>query len=385
VSVGQAPQTAEELLHTADVAMYEAKSHGRGRTCAWSEDLRHGLDTRLRIEVELQEALQRDELVLHYQPVVDLQRRVVVGVEALVRWQHPDGLRMPDSFIPVAESTGLIVPLGTWVLQQACRQGAAWAAAGLDLQVAVNFSARQVSHLDVLQTIQQALQESGLPAASLLAEVTETTMMEDAELAQVTLRHIADLGVQVAIDDFGTGYSSLLYLKRYPIHALKVDRSFVAGLGVADDDDAIVASVVGLAKAVGAVCIAEGVETAEQHAALRALGCDYAQGYLFSPPVPARDLPAALDRCTRVLRAARAGQRTARPLVPAVLVSAQARELVAQLVLQGGSLNTIAAALNQAGTLSPDGRRWHPTSVAKVVAGLAPPTEPLSRPQRRGA
>jgi EAL domain-containing protein (putative c-di-GMP-specific phosphodiesterase class I) len=210
---------------------------------------------------------------------------------------------MPDAFIPVAEASGLIVPMGLWVLQEACRQGALWRQQGLDLEMAVNLSTRQVSDPDVVASIQDALRSSGLPPERLLVEVTESTVMEDADAAEVALRAIAALGVAVAIDDFGTGYSSLVYLKRYDLHALKIDRSFVAGMGINADDDAIVASIITLAAAVGAVCIAEGVETPEQHAALVALGCDYAQGYLFGRPVPAEALGAALTECARVLSA----------------------------------------------------------------------------------
>ncbi|MCY7364427.1 MAG: GGDEF domain-containing phosphodiesterase, partial [Frankiaceae bacterium] len=285
--VGCAPQTAEELLLAADAAMYDAKGRGRGRTRLYSAELR--------------EALRNGDFALHYQPVVDLHRGEVTGVEALVRWVHTDGVRQPDAFIPVAEATGLIVPLGTWVLEEACRQGAAWSGQGLDMLMAVNFRARQISDPQVIRSIGAALAASGLPPGRLLAEVTESTVMEDVELAQVALKQIADLGVGVAIDDFGTGYSSLLYLKRYPIGALKIDKHFVAGMGVNDDDDAIVANIIALARAVGAVCIAEGVETREQWAGLQALGCDYAQGFLFGRAVPAPELPDALERCRAVL------------------------------------------------------------------------------------
>jgi diguanylate cyclase (GGDEF)-like protein len=294
-------QSPDDLLLAADAAMADAKSRGGTRITLHSTALQEGIQLRLRTEVELSEALAHDQLVLHYQPVVDLKRGVTTGVEALIRWQQPDGLRMPDTFIPTAEASGLIVPIGVWVLQEACRQGALWRAQGLDLDVAVNLSARQVSHPDVVGTIEDALRQSGLPPERLLVEVTESTVMEDADASEAALRAIAALGVAVAIDDFGTGYSSLVYLKRYTLHALKVDRSFVAGMGVNADDDAIVASIINLAGAVGAVCIAEGVETPEQRAALTALGCDYAQGFLFGRPVPAEGLAQALTDCARVL------------------------------------------------------------------------------------
>ncbi len=281
--------------------MYDAKSHGRGLTRLFTEELRRGVADRMRIEAELLQGLDRGEFVLHYQPVVDLAAGLVTGVEALVRWNHPDGPRMPDSFIPVAEATGIIVPLGDWVLAEACRQGAAWAAQGLDLRIAVNFSARQIAHPRILDTIRRTLEQSGMAAERLWVEVTESAVLEDAELARTVCDRISDLGAAVAIDDFGTGYSSLLYLKRYPAAALKADRQFVAGLGLHHDDDAIVASVIGLAHAVGAVCVAEGVETYAQCAALVALDCDYAQGYLFSRPVPADDIRDAIRRCLSAL------------------------------------------------------------------------------------
>ncbi|MDX6278966.1 MAG: hypothetical protein QOH03_37 [Kribbellaceae bacterium] len=301
LAVGVPAQSSDDLLLAADAAMADAKSRGRARITLHSDALQESIRVRLRTEIELREALQRDELVLHYQPVVALSRGVTTGGEALVRWRHADGLRMPDTFIPAAEASGLIVPMGAWVLEEACHQGALWRAQGLDLDVAVNLSARQVTHPDVVTTIQGALRRSGLPPQRLLVEVTESTVMEDADAAEVALRAIAALGVAVAIDDFGTGYSSLVYLKRYDLHALKVDRSFVAGLGRNADDDAIVASIVNLAGAVGAVCIAEGVETREQHRALVGLGCDYAQGFLFGRPVPAVGLAKALTDCADVL------------------------------------------------------------------------------------
>ncbi|QNK82894.1 bifunctional diguanylate cyclase/phosphodiesterase [Nakamurella sp. PAMC28650] len=281
--------------------VYYAKNHGRGLTRLFTDELRKDVTNRMLVEAELWQGLQRGEFVLHYQPVVDLSAGTVVGVEALIRWNHPDGLRMPDSFIPVAEATGVIHPLGAWVLTEACRQGARWAQQGLDLQMAVNFSARQIGHPDVVETIKTALAGSGLAADRLWVEITESAVLEDAELARIVCNRIRGLGASVAIDDFGTGYSSLLYLKRYPAAALKADRQFVAGLGLHHDDSAIVASVIGLAHAIGAICIAEGVETTAQYQALVALDCDYAQGYLFSRPVPAQEIPRAVEQCNSVL------------------------------------------------------------------------------------
>jgi diguanylate cyclase (GGDEF)-like protein len=303
IAVGRAPQQVDDLLLDADAAMYYAKSHGRGLTRMFTDELRADAAARVRIEAELLEGLDRNEFALHYQPVVDLAAGTVIGVEALIRWNHPKGTRMPDSFIPAAEATGIIIPLGAWVLQEACRQGAEWTAQGLDLQMAVNLSARQVGHPDIIDTIERTILESGLPAERLWVEVTESAVLEDAELARTVFNRIRALGVSVAIDDFGTGYSSLLYLKRYPAAALKADRQFVAGLGLHEDDGAIVASVIGLAHAVGAICVAEGVETLSQYAALAALHCDHAQGYLFSRPVPPEAIRRALQECDDVLAA----------------------------------------------------------------------------------
>ncbi|GAB3673949.1 putative bifunctional diguanylate cyclase/phosphodiesterase [Angustibacter aerolatus] len=300
-AVGRHPQRGDDLLLDADAAMHDAKSRGRQGPRRCTDDLREQSASRRRIEADLVRGIAGGELAVHYQPVVDLRTRTVVGVEALVRWHHPDGLRMPDTFIPVAEATGLIVPLGAWVLEEACRQGAAWAAVGLDLRVAVNFSARQIGHSDVIPGIRHALEGSGLPPDRLLVEVTESSVLEDAELAQLAFEQIHDLGARVAIDDFGTGFSSLLYIKRYSVAALKIDRQFVADVGRDGDDDAIVASVVSLARAVRAECIAEGVETFAQLDRLDALGCGYAQGYLLGRPVAGQDLPAAVRAAEALL------------------------------------------------------------------------------------
>ena len=309
IAIGKAPQQVDDLLLDADAAMYYAKNHGRGLSRLFTDELRKDVTDRMRIEAELWQGLDRGEFVLHYQPVIELSSGTVIGVEALVRWNHPDGLRMPDSFIPVAEATGIIIPLGEWVLGEACRQGASWSAQGLDLQMAVNFSARQIGHPGVIGTITRALAESGMAPERLWVEITESAVLEDAELARTVCTQIRALGSAVAIDDFGTGYSSLLYLKRYPAAALKADRQFVAGLGLHHDDSAIVASVIGLAHAVGALCVAEGVETTEQYAALVALECDFAQGYLFSRPIPADDVRRAIEACNAMLAAVVPEQR----------------------------------------------------------------------------
>lgn len=308
VTIDDRNPSAEELLLGASAARLEAQVDGGGHARVVTPDTAAEAPGRMRTEASLRRALQHDELVVHYQPVVDLISGAVVGVEALVRWQHPtDGLLGPDLFIPVAEASGLIVKLGTWVLREACAQAVRWHALGMRLDVAVNLSTRQIADPNLVATVADVLHETGMHPRHLVLEVTESAVMEDAEAAAAVLGEVAALGASLAIDDFGTGYSSLTYLKRYPIRALKIDRSFVSGMGLNDEDDGIVASVIGLARAVGALCIAEGIETEEQYAALRALGCGFGQGWLFGRAVPAEALPALVQECEQGL-AVRLGQ-----------------------------------------------------------------------------
>ncbi|CAN5285412.1 hypothetical protein BH24ACT10_BH24ACT10_05840 [soil metagenome] len=374
VALGRSPQTADELLLAADAAMYDAKGHARGRVRLFDNELRRGAGERMATEVGLRGALERDELVLHFQPVVRASTGVPVGVEALVRWQHPErGLLGPDSFIPVAEASGLIVALGKWVLESACRQAASWTGAAAGLDVAVNLSVRKLPQPDVVRHVRNALRSSGLPPERLMLEVTESAVMEDADAAGVALDSLARLGVRIAVDDFGTGYSSLLYLRRYPISAIKVDRAFVNGIVDVADDAAIVSSVVGLAHAVGATSIAEGVETVEQYAALLAFGCQQAQGFLWSRPVPAQDLPAALEGCRAVPVPAPAPHRHP----PTEAVDARTDARIWELHRDGASLHTIAAALNRDGARNPSGARWHAHAVARHLA--APDRQPAAQ------
>jgi diguanylate cyclase (GGDEF)-like protein len=301
VVTGRAPQTVDELLLSADASMYDAKARGRGRVRIFSAELRHEAEARLAIETGLRSALAAGQLVLHYQPVVSLVTGRAVGAEALVRWQHPErGLLGPDSFIPVAEATGLILPLGAWVLTRACTDAASWTGALAGLEVAVNLSARQLTQSDVVSQVAGALSTSGLEPSRLLLEVTESAMLEDADAAGRALDALAELGVRIAVDDFGTGYSSLLYLRRYPISVLKIDRAFIAGVASNTDDHAICTSVVTLGHAVDAMTIAEGVETLPQMAALESMGCRRAQGFLWSRGVPLDQLAKAVDRCAAV-------------------------------------------------------------------------------------
>jgi diguanylate cyclase (GGDEF)-like protein len=285
----------DECVREADVAMYRAKARGGG--CF--EVFRHGPDgsglPRLDLEIDLRRALSEGELELHYQPVVRTRTQSVVGVEALVRWRHPvRGYIPPADFIPMAEETGLILPLGQFVLEEACRQLAAWRQAHPELErlvVSVNLSPRQFRQSDLDQHVADVLARSGLDAASLSLEVTEGVMVDDVEAATSTLNRLKALGVSISVDDFGTGYSSLSYLKRFPIDYVKIDRSFVAGLDEKVDSE-IVRSVIRLAAAIGIVVIAEGVENSEQLERLEALGCPLVQGYHIARPAPPGDTEA---------------------------------------------------------------------------------------------
>jgi EAL domain-containing protein (putative c-di-GMP-specific phosphodiesterase class I) len=290
VAVSSRPgDTADSLLRDADTAMYRAKEQGRARTEVFDERTHARAVHQLRTGNDLHRALERGEFRVHYQPVVHLGDGSIGGFEALVRWQHPTrGLIHPGEFITLAEETGLIVPLGLWVLEEACSQVAAWQAsrpADRDpLCISVNLSPRQLAEPTLADDIARILERSGIDPDAVWLEITESTLMHDAESAVSALRALRSLGVHLSVDDFGTGYSSLSYLKRFPVEALKVDRSFVDGLGREPGDTAIVTAVITLAHALGLRAVAEGVETEVQVRELRALGCDMAQGYLFSTP-----------------------------------------------------------------------------------------------------
>jgi diguanylate cyclase (GGDEF)-like protein/PAS domain S-box-containing protein len=290
------------LIRDADAAMYRAKEQGRGRAELFDEGMRVRVVGRLRQERALRQALHREELVLHYQPVLSLPDLRITGVEALVRWEHPErGLLLPGEFVPLAEETGQILELGDWVLAEACRQAAAWCGelgADRTLEVAVNLSTKQLSQPNLAKRVAALLERHRLPPAqvSLCLEITESLMLEDPMVTGGLLGDLARLGVRLAIDDFGTGYSSLAYLRRFPVHTLKVDRSFVSGLGVDADSRAVVAAIIELAHALGLEVVAEGVEEQEQLDALVDLGCDRAQGFLFARPAPPETLPELLSR-----------------------------------------------------------------------------------------
>jgi diguanylate cyclase (GGDEF)-like protein/PAS domain S-box-containing protein len=286
------------LRKKADMAMYRAKEAGRNTYRFFDEAMDEEAVEHLLMRSGLRRAVERGEFVLHYQPQVDIPSGRVVGVEALLRWEHPEfGLVYPERFIPVAEDSGLIVPIGAWVIQEACRQAMAWAAAGLpELVMAVNLSAVQFRRGSIEDTVAQALADSGLAAARLELELTESILIQDVEQVMATVQRLKQLGVQLAIDDFGTGYSSLSYLKRFDIDKLKIDRSFVRDLGSDPDDAAIVRAIIQMAHSLGLRAIAEGVESPDLLQLLRDFGCDEAQGYHYARPMPAAD-------CARYLAA----------------------------------------------------------------------------------
>jgi predicted signal transduction protein with EAL and GGDEF domain len=282
----------EALITAADAAMYHAKRAGRGNYQFFAPAMNTFNRERIELESALRRALARGEFLLHYQPKVDVQTGGLTSIEALVRWQRPDGeLMLPDQFIPLAEETGLILPLGKWVLEQACTQARAWQKAGLPLKrIAVNLSASQFRERDLTGMIRSILARTGLPPRCLELELTESTVMSDAERAARVLEELSRMGIKISIDDFGTGYSSLAYLKRFPLDKLKIDRAFVRDLDTSANDAAIVRAIVSLAHSLKLQVIAEGVETDLQLAAVRNLGCDQYQGYLCSPPVTADEL-----------------------------------------------------------------------------------------------
>jgi EAL domain-containing protein (putative c-di-GMP-specific phosphodiesterase class I) len=283
--------TAQMLITRADAAMYSAKQAGRNTCRIYSSSLSTFFPERLMLENDLRRAVGRREFELHYQPKADVADGRVVGMEALIRWRHPHrGLLFPDEFVPLAEDTGLIVPIGQWVINEACAQNKAWQSAGLhELRVAVNISGMQFRQKDLLDTIAHALASSGLAPECLEVEITESVVMQNPSEAIVTLEKLSKMGVQISIDDFGTGYSSLSYLKRFPIDKLKIDRSFIRDISSDIDDAAIVRATIGLAHNMRLRVVAEGVETEDQLQFLRSLGCDEYQGYYKSKPLSAAD------------------------------------------------------------------------------------------------
>jgi diguanylate cyclase (GGDEF)-like protein/PAS domain S-box-containing protein len=285
IAVANPGDTAESLLRASDLAMYSAKGAGKDRSSVFDPSLNLRAWRRLELENDLRRAIDRGELYTLYQPIVSLSDSTVVGVEALLRWRHPTlGSISPGDFLPLAEETGLIVPIGRWMLEQACRDACAWPE---HVQLNANLSAREFAEPGLVQAVTRVLAETGLTPSRLMLEITETAAMSDAPAAAETLLRLKALGVRLAIDDFGTGYSGLAYLKRFPVDTLKIDSSFVDGVGSETDDTVIVEAVIALARALGLNLTAEGIETHAQWQQLLALGCDHGQGFLFARPLEA--------------------------------------------------------------------------------------------------
>jgi diguanylate cyclase (GGDEF)-like protein len=278
--------SAEELLRNADIAMYRAKWDGKNRYSVFEIGMQETVQNRMELEMDLREALAKNEFFLAYQPTIDLSDMSPTGVEALIRWNHPErGVMQPDDFIPLLEESGLIVEIGRWVLEQACSQGAVWRAAGYPVRMAVNVSARQLDTDQLLTDIEEALSHSGLDPEGLTIEVTETTLMRNVEETAARLTAIKALGVRIAIDDFGTGYSSLAHLQRFPVDALKIDRSFISGLSSNNEGETLIHSLVQLGKALSIQTFAEGIEQPHELSLLKEEDCDNGQGFLFARPL----------------------------------------------------------------------------------------------------
>jgi EAL domain-containing protein (putative c-di-GMP-specific phosphodiesterase class I) len=286
---GNDPQT---LMKNADIAMYRAKEQGKNNFQFYSAQINLHSIERLTLESSLRRALERNEFLVHYQPKVDIASGRITGVEALVRWQQPvQGLIPPAQFIQLAEETGLIVPIGEWVLKTACAQNKAWQLEGwAPVRVAVNLSPRQFAHENLLEDIARVLKQTGLDPAFLELEITESVVMRNPEQAVLLLNRLKAFGIHLSVDDFGTGYSSLNYLKRFPLDTLKIDRTFIRDLPGDGDDAAITQAIIAMAHSLRLSVVAEGVETAEQLSFLRDYGCDEFQGYYFSRPQPAKDI-----------------------------------------------------------------------------------------------
>jgi diguanylate cyclase (GGDEF)-like protein len=290
--------TAEQVLRDADLAMYEAKSAGRNRLSIYERDMQSRMTGRLELETELRDALEADQFEVHYQPVVHMGTRAIVGAEALLRWRHPRrGLLLPEEFLATSEEIGLMEPLGDWILRQACHQAQQWQSIdpARAFTMAVNLSAPEMFAADLGVRVAQALEKAELPGKSLVLEITERVIMTDAALTRQRLEELRSLGVRIAVDDFGTGYSSLAYLREFPIDILKIDRSFVTPLGSDPQSLALLRSIVAIADALVLDVIVEGVETAAQAGILSGLGCHIAQGFHFGRPVSAQEFGRRLD------------------------------------------------------------------------------------------
>jgi EAL domain-containing protein (putative c-di-GMP-specific phosphodiesterase class I) len=287
------PASAESLLQDADLALYKAKAVGKDGYVLFESAMQTAAQDRIHLEMDLADALEADQLFLAYQPMLDLRNERVVGVEALIRWRHPTrGMIPPDAFIPIAEASELIIPIGRWVLEQACLQAAAWHENGYRLDISVNVSARQLERTEFVEEVRAALHDSGLDAATLTLEITETVLMRKPDATAHLLGELKELGLRIAVDDFGTGYSSLAYLRQFPVDALKIDRTFITGLTLSGEAHALTHTLIQLGKALGLQTLAEGVEQHSQVRQLQHEGCDLAQGFLFARPLT----PDAVER-----------------------------------------------------------------------------------------
>ncbi|MEH2308637.1 putative bifunctional diguanylate cyclase/phosphodiesterase [Nostoc sp.] len=292
------PNSVDQLLQQAHIALYQSKQQGRSQYQFYSPKINAQLQERLTLENELHGALERGEMLVYYQPLIDLHSGQVIAMEALLRWQHPTlGLVSPVKFIPIAEANGAIVPIGEWVLRTACAQTRAWQLAGFTpIRISVNLSSRQFEKPYLVEIVNQILEETGLQASSLELEVTESFLMADIDRSVKTLKQLRELGICLALDDFGTGYSSLNYLKRFPVNMLKIDKSFVQDVMSNPDSAAVTDAIIALAKSLRLKITAEGVETEEQLEYLKMRGCDEGQGFYFSRPVPADIIAPMLEK-----------------------------------------------------------------------------------------
>jgi len=302
------PAGAEELIRDADAAMYRAKRDGKGSYRLFEPEMHEGVLARLELRTDLQRAIATEQLALHYQPVVRIQDGSISGVEALLRWRHPErGMIPPDQFIPLAEETGLIVPIGRWVLREGCRHARRMRdtlPGGETLTMSINLSVKQLQHSDVIADVHDAIEEAGIEPSALTLEITETVLMADTDLAVTRLRELKALGVNLALDDFGTGYSSLSYLSRFPVDILKMDRSFLTG-GATPEMSELASAVLALGTTLKLDVVAEGIEQPEQWTSLRDLGCEFGQGFFFARPM---DAEAALEHLAAAKKLADAAQ-----------------------------------------------------------------------------
>ncbi|MDT7539705.1 MAG: hypothetical protein QOI82_3290 [Actinomycetota bacterium] len=365
----------ETTLRYAQTAMYAAKGAGRGQWRLFDVSSERLWNERSDLGRDLSGALAEQLLQLHYQPIVELATGRLLGIEALLRWEHATrGWISPALFVPLAEDTGLIAALDEWALLRACRDAAGLRRAGIlpeDAYLAVNVSARNVDDPELATRVHDAAESTGLPLTALQLEVTETGVLADARSAGRVLGALRGAGVGIALDDFGTGYSSLTYLRQLPISTLKVDREFVQNIATRPDDLAIATAVVDLGRAVGVRTVAEGIETGEQLAILHRMGCLGGQGFLWSPALPVEALSALLRAPDGFVAASPAPpDRRRRPRALAV-TNEHGLHRIVQLHRAGASLATVAAALNAEQFLSPTGHRWHPSSVARVIADIA--------------